>query len=419
MRKQAILRVVMGSASLCLGGWSGAAWASGPAQGAVGMLVEPSTGAPRSRTLDEALLEVEREAPGFGGMYHDEKGRLVVRLVNATAAPAARRAIASVFGEDKLPSAGVVTEPATYTFSQLKSLQERLTPEVLALPGTVFTDVDEKSNRVAIGVERAGARAAIERTLSRLALARDAVDIIEVGPISPASTVQTGWTPVSGGLQIETPGKYCTLGFAALQGGTLGFVSNSHCTQVQGGVESTPAYQAVAPWLVGTETTDPGYASGGGCPAGRICRSSDSAFFRAEAAINPTIAQTPGAFDLNIATWYVVSAKVLYPSQGQTVLKTGRTSGTTSGTIQWACATVNSGGGPHTYYCNYIATNASQNGAGGDSGSPVYINNGNGVSLMGVMWGAGSNPWNFSFSPLGGVQAELGVVPYCLNNLPC
>jgi hypothetical protein len=86
---------------------------------------------------------------------------------------------------------------------------------------------------------------------------------------------------MTGGLQIETSGKYCTLGFTALQSGTLGFVGNSHCTQTQGGVESTPAYQSVYPQLAGTELTDPYYTSGGSCPAGRICRHSDSAFFHA------------------------------------------------------------------------------------------------------------------------------------------
>ncbi|MFY1827311.1 hypothetical protein ACN47A_15425 [Myxococcus fulvus] len=416
MREQAILRVVLSSASLCLGGLSGAAWAGGP----TGVLAEPasSTSAARPRTLDDALLEVERSAPGFAGMYHDEKGRLVVRLVNASAAPAARGAIASVFGADKLPAAGVVTEPATRTFSQLKAIQERLTPEVLALPGAVFTDVDEKSNRVAIGVERAESRARVEWTLGRLAVDRDAVDVVEVGPIRPAS-VQSGWTPVAGGLQIETPGKYCTLGFAALQSGTLGFVTNSHCTTVQGGVESTIAYQAVYPWQVGTETTDPFYATGGSCPAGRRCRYSDSAFFRADAPISSRVVQTPGAFDLNISAWNEVTGKVLYPSQGQTVFKTGRTSGTTSGTIQWACATVNGGGVPDTFYCNYIATSGTQNGAGGDSGSPVYVFTGNGVALTGIMWGAGSNPWNFGFAPLGGVEFELGIVPYCWGNVGC
>ncbi|NMO17156.1 hypothetical protein HPC49_16210 [Pyxidicoccus fallax] len=391
---------VIAGAALCLGAWSMEAEATQP------------------RTLDDVLLEVEREVPGFGGMYHDAKGRLVVRMVHAEAAPVAVAAITRRFGAERVPAAGWVTEPAARTFSQLKALQERLTPEVLSLPGAVFTDVDEKSNRVAIGVARAEARGLVETVLSRLSVEREAVEVVEVGPILPTN-VQGGWTPVAGGLQIETPGKYCTLGFAALQGGTLGFVSNSHCTQVQGGVEATPAYQAVAPWRVGTELTDPGYASGGSCPAGRICRNSDSAFFRADAAISPRVVRTSGAFDLNISAWLDVTSKVLYPSQGQTVLKTGRSTGTTSGTIQWACATVNSGGTPHTYYCNYIATSATQNGAGGDSGSPVYFQSGNTVSLTGILWGSGSNPWNFAFAPLGAVQSELGVVPYCLGGVGC
>jgi hypothetical protein len=370
------------------------------------------------RTLDDALLEVSASVPGFGGMYYDEQGRLVVRLVHASAAPAAERAIAAVFGREKLPAEGLVTAPATRTFPQLKALHGRVTPEVLSVAGAVLTDVDERTNRVAIGIERAEARPRVEAVLARLGVARDAIEIVEVGPILPTS-VQGGWRPITGGLQIETPGKYCTLGFAAIQDYTLGFVSNSHCTQTQGGVEFTPAYQAVYPSLAGTEITDPGYFSGGSCPVGRICRYSDSAFFRADTSVNPLIARTPGAFNLSISAWLEVPAKVLYPSQGQLVYKTGRTSGTTSGTIQWACATINSGGTPHTYFCNYIATSPTQNGAGGDSGSPVYFLSGNTAMLTGLMWGAGSNPWNFAFAPLDSVQNELGVVPYCRGSLGC
>ncbi len=35
------------------------------------------------------------------------------------------------------------------------------------------------------------------------------------------------------------------------------------------------------------------------------------------------------------------------------------------------------------------------------------------------MWGAGSNPWHFAFAPLGSVQNELGVVPYCQGYVGC
>jgi hypothetical protein len=372
----------------------------------------------KHRTLDDALLQIESSVPGFGGMYYDDEGRLVVRLVHDSAAPAAQRAIATVFGSEKIPPQGMVTERATRSFSQLKAVQERITPDVLSQKGVVLTDVNEKTNHVTIGIEHADVRPGVEKLIVRLGVERDAIDIVEIGPILPTN-VQGGWRPITGGLQIETPGSYCTLGFAALQGGTLGFVTNSHCTQVQGGVESTPAYQAVYPNTAGTELTDPFYSSGGSCPSGRICRYSDSAFFGASTTINPLVAKTPGAFNLSISNWLEVPSKVLYPSQGQAVYKTGRTSGTTSGTIQWACATVNSGGTPHTYFCNYIATSSEQNGAPGDSGSPVYFLSGNNAQITGLMWGAGSDPWNFAFAPLGSIQSELGIVPYCQGFVGC
>ncbi|MDY7232925.1 hypothetical protein [Hyalangium rubrum] len=424
MSKQSILRVAVSGAMLGLVGCNGTLERE-EAVAPVSREADVRTNAPfspaRNRTLDDALLQVEADVPGFGGMYYDEKGRLVVRMVHtapASAALAAERAITSVFGKEKVPAEGMVMEPATRTFAQLKALQERITPDVLSQAGVVLTDVDEKTNRVAIGIERAAARPGIEKAIDRLGVARDAFDIVEVGPVLPAN-VQGAWRPITGGIQIETPGKYCTLGFAALQGGTLGFVTNSHCTQTQGGVEYTPAYQAVYPDHAGTEISDPYYSSGGSCPAGRICRYSDSAFFSTSTTVNPLVAMTPGAFNLGISSWLNVPGKVLYPSQGQVVHKTGRTSGTTSGTIEWACATVNSGGGAHTYFCNYIATSPQQNGAGGDSGSPVYILSGNNAWLTGLMWGAGSNPWHFAFAPLGSVQNELGIVPYCQGFVGC
>lgn len=129
-------------------------------------------------------------------------------------------------------------------------------------------------------------------------------------------------------------------------------------------------------------------------------------------------AATPGPFNLSVAAWLEVPAKTLSLAQGQVVTKTGRTTGTTSGTIQWACATVNSTT-PHTYFCNYIATNTMEISRGGDSGSPVYLRSGNNATLAGLLWGGGSNPWHFAFAPLGAVQNELGVLPYCQGFRTC
>lgn len=402
-----MLRAALLGAALWLGGFGGTAMAQGLATPSP---VSAGHDARRAPTLDEALLQVEAAAPGFGGMYYDDTGRLVLRMKHAPAAPAAERAIAAIFGKEKIPAAGVVTQPATWSFGQLKAMQERVTPEVLSIAGVVLTDVDERNNRVAIGVENAEARSRVERVLERLGVTRAAIDLVEVSPIQPSS-LQWLWRPLAGGLQIETPtpGKYCTLGFSAFQNGTPGFVTNSHCTQTQGGVESTPAYQPTWPDYVGTEVTDPSYASGGSCPAGRLCRYSDSAFIQAN-SFNYYVAVTPGPNNTSVSNWLLVSGTVQYPSQGQTVHKTGRTTGTTSGTIQWACATINSTT-PHTYFCNYIATNSTQIAAGGDSGSPVFLLSGNNsATLTGLLWGAGTN--HFAFAPLGSVQSELGVTPY-------
>jgi hypothetical protein len=372
----------------------------------------------RSKTLDDSLLDVARAVPSFGGMFFDESGRLHVRLLDLSAIADAEKVIAEVFGPEIIPEQGVVAAPAEYSFAALKALHERVTPTVLSVKGTVLTDVDDADNRVKIGVEDPAARERVEKELARLGIARQMLEIVEIAPILPAH-LQGGWRPVTGGLQIETPGKYCTLGFSAIRGGTLGIVGNSHCTQIQGGVENTAVYQPTASSLIGTETVDPVYSNGGSCPVGRVCRDSDSAFFETSAAIYPLIAMTPGAWILSISAWLEVPSKVAYPVQGQVVQKTGRTSGTTSGTIQWACATINSGGGPHTYYCNYIATNSSQNGAGGDSGSPVYFVSGGNARITGIMWGADTNPWSFAFSPIGGIENDLGVRPYCQGFVGC
>ncbi|HYO72342.1 MAG TPA: hypothetical protein VEU33_40350 [Archangium sp.] len=367
------------------------------------------------------LLDVGAQVNSFGGMYHDEQGRLVVRLTRAADKPAAQRAIAAIFGAARIPAEGVVVATAQHSFAKLKGLQQRITPDVLSLKGAVLTDVDEKTNRVTVGVSDLEARGNMEQRLKALGVPSDMVEIIEVNPIYPTS-VQGGWRPVPGGVQIEwTSGRYCTNGFTALWGSTLGYVTNSHCSTVMGsldyGASGQPALSSVAAY----EAVDPPFQTGGSgsCPAGRLCRNSDSAFFRVASGVSvtPLIPLTPGPNNLSISGWLEVPARVDYPAQGQFIYKTGRTTGTTGGTITQACATINAGGAVHTYYCNYIASNSYQMAAGGDSGGPVYILSGNTATLVGMMWGAGST--EIGFSPMGGVRADLGIVPYCQGYRGC
>src|SRR5207247_10221848 len=87
-----------------------------------------------------------------------------------------------------------------------------------------------------------------------------------------------GIQPLSGSV-----GRY-TFGLVVNLKGQRGFLTNSHCTNTQGGIEATPGFQTKNnnADLIGTETVDPPYfteASNSECPGDQKCRYSDSAFY--------------------------------------------------------------------------------------------------------------------------------------------
>jgi hypothetical protein len=81
-------------------------------------------------------------------------------------------------------------------------------------------------------------------------------------------------------LQIHFTQYLCTMGFNASFGGTAAFITNSHCTATQGGVEGTVYYQPTSSvsGVIATEVADPAYTRGQlpGCPKSKRCRYSDS-----------------------------------------------------------------------------------------------------------------------------------------------
>src|SRR4029453_9166757 len=79
------------------------------------LLAEPSiTAAPeapqeqsRMEIYDDLLVRVEERAPGFGGMFIGQDGRLAVYLLDTSQLARARSAIEAVFGAEQVPAAGV------------------------------------------------------------------------------------------------------------------------------------------------------------------------------------------------------------------------------------------------------------------------------------------------------------------------
>jgi len=380
------------------------------------------------RNLDAELARIAQEVPGFAGYFVDSRGVLNVRMSSRAAAQVrtaagVRQALGprvAPLGVDMAARQVNVLE-ADFDFLQLHAIHRAVRP-VFGVSGVVFTDADEIRNRVVIGVENASAAAAVQHALGMLAVDRRAVEIVPSDPIVPLQSLQSRVRPVAGGLQINFPGYLCTLGFnveAPTRPGVRGFVTNSHCTNVQGSMTSTPYWQhssASPENLIGTEEHDVPFFTGGDCPAGRQCRWSDAAGARYDVGVSVDfggIYRTAGLGSLMIDAaaprWNIVAERP-FPTVGDVLHKTGRTTGWTSGPVTQTCVNTGVSGTNITLLCqDWVQANV----AGGDSGSPVFrrLGDGNDVELNGILWGGGVNV--FVFSAMENIRFEnQGLVPW-------
>ena len=356
-----------------------------------------------------------RGVPGFGGFFLDADGIPTIYLRDAGTRAAAERALGPWLTAQGLRSAALRVRRGDYDWATLERWQGQAGREALAMRGAVWVDADEAKNRVTIGVERGTPTAQVRAAVARLGVPSAALVVEEVAPVTYAATLRDRVRPVVGGLQIIFPGFLCTLGFNAVRSGQRSFITNSHCTNVQGGVESTPYWQpteAMASAPIATEVADPLYTIGSGCPLLRRCRRSDAA--RAAYADGTTstlgrIARTTGANNdsVTIQGNFTITGEG-GPVVGQTVHKVGRTTGWTRGPVTATCVHVNVSGTNITQLCQTIV---SAGVGSGDSGSPVFRRQGTGgsVTLLGILWG-GSGSGTFVFSPLSNIEAELGAL---------
>ena len=310
---------------------------------------------------------------------------------------------------------------------RLEALFQRVSPEVMALPGTVFADNDERIGRVVIGVENAAVIRGVRAALSRLGVSSDDYAIEVTQPIYNMVTLRDPFRPTVAGIQIHFGQYVCTMGFNADHVGGRSFITNSHCTNTQGGTEGTQYYQptsSIDPTVIATEAADPTYFRNGACPKGKKCRYSDAsrALYSTGVASNRgEIAQTDG---INNGSLTVSSSSPVFTitSQdnttknfpiGMVVNKVGRTTGWTRGEVTRTCVNTSVSGSNIMQLCQTFVSD--RGGAtvvgGGDSGSGVFtVTSGSSVKLVGLLWGGSSDNKTFVFSPLANVVQELGTV---------
>ena len=459
------------------------------------------------QTLDDQFAAIARRVPEFGGMFlSGNEQTLSVYLTDTSPRKiaAVRRAIVAVFGAPTIPSGGIKPIKGQYQFLQLREWYTQMVGPVLMIPGVTATDINEATNRLVIGLEKREVEPLVLQAIKNLNIPAEVVVAVVTGSFTPLNhTVQSPnsmspWpSPRQGGYVItrlinNVAGSGTgegTLGFNAVRqpGNTRGFVTCSHNTQVFWQLDSSvgfaPAdfYQSSGYYpihKVGTEFYDPpGFPCPAPYPSTDTCRYSDSVFVKYDSGVQSAqgiIARTTGLTLLTTSTanlvlaidhtsqaltvgpgmWGIISPPTQPYLVGLKLQKVGRTTGWTSGTIEYGyypstCADYIDANN-RIRLCQYTVGNQGdsdasndnwQIGSFGDSGSPVFrISNGKRkyVELYGILW-AGSDLQNnptgssggrkFVFSPIGGVpfqqtgiQTDLGPLYYineCLSPFPC
>lgn len=385
------------------------------------------------QTIDERFAKIAQNVPGFGGMFLDEQGKLNIYLTDKTRVASAQAEIASVFG-NSVPQGDVRVLRGDFDFTELKNWHDRMLA-LFDIDGVNLTDISEAKNRLTVGVDDIGLADQVTQALNRLGIPRAAVNIVQAERIVPLTTLQDRVRPILAGLQINFPGFLCSIGFNATRQGVSGFVTASHCTNTQGGVESTPYWQplqSVDPVQIGTEIADPVYLKST-CPPGtgkrKVCRYSDSSFAQYASGISFTLGviektDSVNTGSLTIASSFRVTAKAASNTLvGDTLNKVGRTTGWSQGQVVASCANVGVSGSNIVQLCQ---DEVSATVGGGDSGSDVFkITNSpqaNDVTLSGILWGGNQSGTLFVDSPISNVQqsaTELGPLTVCASGFSC
>jgi len=400
----------------------------------------PTAQVATSETPDQRA--VAQQVPAFGGYFIDETGAPTVYLTDPSRRADAAAALAGFLGSFGWTASDLQVRLARYDYQQLDAWYRAAWPIALAVSGAVSTDLDEGRNRLRFTGVNASAVSAIVSALSGLGIPDDAMVVEVRGPVRQELGLRDKVRPPSGGFQLQffvspvSPVIYlCTLGFNAVQDGVNSFITNSHCSNVQGGITvRTDYYQAVRGGLMpdpnnflAFEVEDPDYTMSAGCPVARFCRYSDAS--RAQyaagqvftlgqiarpAALNTSLTDgdvTPSILVLSdAAPTYRISAEQHVPVLGQPLSKVGRTTGWTHGTVTATCENVSVTDSHITQLCQSLVSAYVD---GGDSGSPVFGLHTDGTAfLAGILWGSSTdlvtNEVQFIFSPLGQVEAELG-----------
>lgn len=146
-------------------------------------LVAPALRVPGPRDIDDDLADLVATVPGFGG-YFFRAPLLSIFLLDPqdTVGVQAQVSLAALFQSDELSQADRRLLQADFDFRQLVDFGDRA-GNLLAIDGVESLDVDESTNRVAVGVSTDEAASCVTQNLVNLQIPSDAVRVFDTEPV--------------------------------------------------------------------------------------------------------------------------------------------------------------------------------------------------------------------------------------------
>lgn len=378
------------------------------------------------RAPEQPFVEIAEAVPSFGGFFVEE-GTLVGLVSDPSDASAVAQALNALRADEPaLASLSIETRPADYSFRELAAWRDLAFDHALVAFDGVFTlDLDERSNRVEIGIESEALREPVMEVLSEFGVPEDAVVFQRAAPDVPlAESLTDRLRPVRGGNEIYLWdlslgfGGGCTFGFSAVLAGSEVFFTASHCSYAQWDLDGTDVSQPEAAdgnnLISVQEFRDPDPFA---C-AGTDCRYSDASAFQYAVPTDsfdlgyisrvegpPGDSTTAGSLviDSSNPRWRVTGKNCCLTMQ---VNKIGATTGWTAGNVTDSCSDRTIEGGIEL--CQALAGMFADD---GDSGAPIFvIESASTVRLVGLLNSRDSVNDLTVFSPFTGIEDDFGTV---------
>jgi hypothetical protein len=382
---------------------------------------------------DEAEAAIADRVPGFAGWVHSEDGKTTARMTRKSGLfdQAEKQGDQAKWKSMNTPSATFAkslgesgdVRKSQWDSRQLLDFKNKIF-SMASAKGVIAVSIDRDANRLDVAYNQDLDAPTLQALTARLAASGVPAAAMSMRAAElPKRNATVGTSlrsqplPLAGGAQFNFPtsaGTFvCSVGVPARINGVQGFMTASHCSESTYSVSARTRMTSPGGTFVGAESIDPAPRS---CslPDTLGCRESDALFVSGGPAnavdFGRMMFTSVNSGSLTVTGVLNVQGTLSYPSVGQTIYKTGRTTGTTRANVARVCvdALVSEPDG-NTYgaLCS-VEVASSTFIAGGDSGSSVWTYNGTGPIITGIVSYGSSTTGGFS--PWGGVVKEFGAV---------